>query len=66
MIKIYRQYPIVNGYVQLPPNVLRTAYLSENLSQGTLNALDGNIKVKQFVQNANNKWLEFWAASIGD
>ena len=66
MIKIYIQYQIVNGYVQLPPNLLRTSYLSENQNQVTLDALDDNIKVKQFVQSANNKWLEFWAASVGD
>lgn len=67
MIKIYRQYRIMNGYVQLPPNILRTETLPSTPTGASLGTKDGtyasvaDVKVK----NSNDRFLEFWWSNYG-
>lgn len=71
MIKIYRQYQIINGYVQLPPNIIRTTSKPTDKNAATwatvLNSPDAtSIQDMRFRHKAGNRWLEFLDVTVGD
>jgi len=66
-IRIFRQYPIINGFVQVPPNSEenRTKYIvgSSNLYGTTLTNIGtiDNTLTKEVTIPKNAKYLEFLA-----
>jgi hypothetical protein len=73
MIKIYRQYPVINGFLQVPPNLEsdRTKYIVGNQVNdpvGTLydsSDISDQNSIKVVTIKRNTEYLEFLAATIG-
>lgn len=73
MIKIYRQYPVINGFLQVPPNLEpdRTKYIVGNHVNdpvGTLYDVSGisdQNSIKVVTIKRNTEYLEFLATTIG-
>ena len=72
MIKIYRQYPIINGFVQVPPNLEanKTKYVVGNHLHNPVGieydapSIDLN-SIKDVKIRHNSEYLEFLAVTVG-
>lgn len=75
MIKIYRQYPVINGFLQVPPNLEsdKTRYIVGNqvnnpagtvLADSSYGSPDVG-SIKDVVIKHNVEYLEFLTTTIG-